>query len=371
MVLALSDDFPKTVVQRSFDRGLVVAVAGCGYWGSKHVRVLSTLPNVSEIVVADPDDRARAATANAFPNATITPSISAAIYYADAVVVATPPHNHAAIALEAVRSGKHVLIEKPLATTLHDARMLVHEATRNDVVLMVGHTFEFNAGVQELRRRMDAGELGEIRYIHSARLNLGLYRSDVNVIWDLAPHDISIMNYLLRSTPTLVRAWGSANSNPQVVDLAYFQLEYRNSNVVGYGHVSWLDPRKVRQITVVGSRKMAVYDDLAEERLRIYDRGVDLFSASDVANKTFHKIPYAYRYGDIISPYIKSEEPLVLEDQHFIDCIRNRCEPASDGTSGINVIAALEAIDRSLKTGGSVELEESTAYPFAPALVAV
>ena len=359
MTIALSRRTARraTSVRSRVSDGVAVAVVGSGYWGSKHVRVLSSLPDVSLVIVVDPDPGVRASIAAAFPNIEVAATLAAVLGNVDAVVVATPPVTHAAVSLQALRAGKGVLVEKPLATTLHDARIVVAEAERHHAALMVGHTFEFNPAVIELRKRMDDGELGEVRYIHSARLNLGLYRPDVNVVWDLAPHDISIMNFLLRSTPGSVRAWGSANIAKQA-DLAYFQLDY-GQGVTGYGHVSWLDPRKVRQVTVVGSRKMAVYDDLAEERLRIFDRGVDPTSLA--VSASLHEMPVSYRYGDVVSPHIAQREPLVIEDQAFIQAVRDGSRPSSDGTSGLAVIAALEAIDRSLATGlmADVDMEGS------------
>jgi predicted dehydrogenase len=336
-------------------RGVTVAIVGCGYWGSKHVRVMSGLSDVEAVVIVDPDTKTANAVRDSFPHVMTATHLGEVLDYVDAVVVATPPQNHADIAMEALRAGKHVLIEKPLASSLQEARMLTREAERRELALMVGHTFEFNPAVRELRRRMDDGELGDILYIHSARLNLGLYRSDVDVLWDLAPHDISIMNYLLRSTPEVVRAWGSANLSKDTTDLGYFQLDYGKAGVTGYGHVSWLDPRKVRQVTVVGSKKMAVYDDLAEEKLRIYDRGVDQKDEA-VGDTPDHQMPISYRYGDITSPHIAFQEPLVLEDQHFIDCVRSGARPTSDGASGLAVISVLDAIDRSLSTGKAVDV---------------
>jgi predicted dehydrogenase len=256
------------------------------------------------------------------------------------------------------------LVEKPLTTKLADARLLVAEAARRDLILTVGHTFEFNTAVHELRRRVDGGELGAIRYLHSARLNLGLFRQDVNVIWDLAPHDISIMNYVLRSTPSSVTAWAASHVRRGIVDLAYFQLDYGDRNVTGYGHVSWLDPRKVRQLTVVGSQKMALYDDLADERLRIFDRGVH----EPVEQVAAAQVPLSYRYGDIVSPHINFQEPLLLEDRHFIDGVASGRSRES-ATSGLAVIAVLEAIDRSIATGARVWVDLPPEAEPAPALV--
>ena len=347
---------PAASQENGRSRGITVAIVGCGYWGSKHVRVMSGLPDVEAVIVVDPNAAATSTVRDAFPHVIPAAKLSEAIDHVDAVVVATPPRDHADVALEALRAGKHVLVEKPLASTLDDARLLAAEAERNGVALMVGHTFEFNPAVRELRRRMDKGELGDILYIHSARLNLGLYRSDVDVLWDLAPHDISIMNYLLRATPQSVRAWGSANLSRETTDLGYFQLDYGERGVTGYGHLSWLDPRKVRQITVVGSHKMAVYDDLADEKLRIFDRGVEQNNASPGAETPDHQMPISYRYGDVVSPHIAFQEPLALEDQHFVDCVRGGGRPSSDGVAGLAVISVLDAIDRSLESGSRVEV---------------
>jgi predicted dehydrogenase len=330
-------------------------VAGCGYWGAKHVRVVSGLSDVDEVVVVDPDARARSSIAAAFPNVVTVSDIETALSRVHGVIVATPPRYHAEVALKALKAGKPVLVEKPLAATLAESQSLVATAARHDAILMVGHTFEFNPAVTELRRRMDAGELGEIHYIHSARLSLGLFRTDVNVVWDLAPHDISIMSYLLGSTPTTARAWASSNVSSDVVDLAHFELDYRERGVRGYGHVSWLDPRKVRQVTVVGSEKMAVYDDLADEKLRIYDRGVD-HGQIGREKLPLHAMPISYRYGDVISPHIDFKEPLMLEDRHFIECILGKAEPLSDGESGLAVVTVLDAIDRSINTGRTIRI---------------
>jgi predicted dehydrogenase len=326
-----------------------IGVVGCGYWGAKHVRVLSGLANVAEIAVIDSDPHSCAAILSAFPSVRGYSDLRSALPYVDAVVIAAPPRSHAELALAALREGKHVLVEKPLATSLADAQLMVSEAERHNTILMVGHTFEFNPAVRELRRRLDSGELGELYYITSARLNLGMHRSDVNVVWDLAPHDISILNYLLRSVPTAVTAWGASHGGSVVEDLAFARIEYREVGVTGYIQLSWLDPKKVRRVTVVGSKKMAIYNDTAEERLRIFDRGVETFNAE----LTQHERPVSYRYGDIVSPHISAEEPLALEDRHFVECIRNGIAPDTDGRMGLAVVAVLEAIDRSIKTQSS------------------
>ena len=330
-----------------------VGVVGCGYWGSKHVRVLSATPGVSEIALIDPDLALCTSLQRVFPATRLFSRLEAALPQVDALVIATPPQTHAQLASAAVREGKHVLIEKPLATSLMDAQLLVDLARSTNAIVMVGHTFQFNPAVRELQRRLAAGELGEIYYIHSARLNLGLYRPDVDVVWDLAPHDVSILNYLLGSRPDAVSAWGDALAFGDVHDLAYIRLEYRHPKVTGYAHLSWLDPRKTRTVTVVGSEKMAIYDDLAEERLRIYNRGLD----SSIEGTLSHERPPTYRYGEMIAPHIRPDEPLAVQDKHFIDSILTRTQPETGGASGIAVVAVLEAIQRSMQQRKLVRVE--------------
>jgi predicted dehydrogenase len=321
-----------------------VGIVGCGYWGSKHVRVLSATAGVSEIALIERDQVLCSRMQRCFPATRAFRSLQAALPHVDALVIATPPQTHAELALTAVREGKHVLVEKPLATSMMDAELLVGAASIANSITMVGHTFQFNPAVRELRRRLASGELGTIYYIHSARLNLGLYRPDVNVVWDLAPHDISILNYLLGSQPNAVIAWADALAFGDIHDLAYVRLEYTNPKVRGYAHLSWLDPRKTRTVTVVGSEKMAVYDDLAEERLRIYDRGLE----GDIDGTPSHERPPTYRYGDMIAPHIQSDEPLAVQDKHFIDSIRTNTEPETSWTTGLAIVAVLEALQKSM-----------------------
>jgi predicted dehydrogenase len=333
--------------------GLRIGVVGCGYWGAKHARVFSSLSDVDEVALIEPNAHSREALAAAYPEAPTYSTLEAALPNVDAVVIATPPSTHTDLAIQALRGGKHVLVEKPLATKSAEARLIVDEARRANRVLVVGHTFEFNPAVQELRRRLDQGELGEVYYIHSSRFNVDLYRRDVNVIWDLAPHDISIMNYLLRAVPTSVTAWGSSNGH---IDVAYIRLDYGRIGVTGYVHVSWLDPRKTRQITVVGRDKVAAYNDMAtDDRLRIYERTAEMPEPTAPGLSW----PPSYRYGDSVALHVDSKEPLALEDQHFVDCIRGMTAPEADGFSGLAVVATLEAAERSMRAGHPVELELS------------
>ncbi|MGH8984190.1 MAG: Gfo/Idh/MocA family protein [Acidimicrobiia bacterium] len=335
-----------------------VAVVGYGYWGSKHARVLASTSDV--IVTIVDTSRARLAQAHsAFPAAQLASRLSDALPLVDAVVVATPPRTHAGLAHEALLAGRHVLVEKPLATSASECQSLIDSADDTGVVLMVGHTFEYNAAVRKLGELVDNGELGEICYIDAARLNLGLYQRDVNVIWDLAPHDISIINFLLGTSPVSVSAWGHPHATKLLEDVAYLRLRYSDPGLSAYVHVSWLDPCKVRRVTVVGTQKMAVYNDVSStERVRIYDVGVQPSIEADA----MHAMPTSYRYGDIVSPYIPFEEPLAVQDAHFIQCIRDGTTPRTAGTSGMEVVRVLEAASNALACGREVELCPSDSF---------
>ena len=320
-----------------------VAVVGCGYWGSKHVRVFQGLEAVEEVVAVDGREERRRQTARAVPGVRTAPSLYDVMDQVDAVVVATPPSSHAPIALDAISAGKHVLVEKPFSTSVTDGERMIAAAEQADVRLMVGHTFAYNAAVTTLRDIVQRPEFGHIHYLHTARLNLGLYQSDVSVTWDLAPHDISIANFVLGRTPQAVQAWGSSHVNSVLPDVAYLRLDY-GDNVTTQVHVSWLDPCKVRRVTVVGSEQMAVYDDMADdERVRVYDQGVIVPPRDDLAS-----VPMSYRHGGIVAPYVDFREPLAVQDQHFVDCIRDGTTPLTDGRAGLAVVQVLEAADRAL-----------------------
>lgn len=326
-----------------------VGVIGYGYWGSKHVRVLCSLPG-TEVHVIEADPRRRELAQIAFPAVQASDSLESALGDLDALIVATPPRSHAPLAMQAVEAGVHVLIEKPLARTSAEAEELVETAEARGLVLMAGHTFEYNAAVTHLKQTLDSGVLGSVYYLDSSRRNLGLYQSDVNVIWDLAPHDISISNYLIGETPGSVRAWGTDHTGSGQIDVAHLNLHYPEHGVTTYVHLSWLDPSKVRRMTVVGSRKMAVYDDmLADERVRIFDKGLNIEDAGHL-----HEMPLAYRHGDIVSPFIDFQEPLHVEDSHFLNCVAGREVCRTPGTSGLEVVRVLEAADRALETGEEV-----------------
>jgi predicted dehydrogenase len=337
---------------------LRVGVVGFGYWGSKHARVLNSTPDV-DLTIIDSSPARLVQARSAFPGAQLACRLSEALPFVDAVVIATPPRTHAKLAIESVRHGRHVLVEKPLATSVSECQSLVESVNDVDVALMVGHTFEYNPAVLKLGELIDQGELGEICYIDTARLNLGLYRQDVNVLWDLAPHDISIINFLLRKSPSRVSAWGHAHATEVLEDVAYLSLQYSHPDLSAYVHVSWLDPCKVRRVTVVGTERMAVYNDVSHnEPIRIYD--VDVASASEP--DAMHAMPMNSRFGDIVSPYIPFEEPLAVQDAHFLECIRDGTCPRTDATAGLEVVQVLEAASKALEIGREVDLSQTELF---------
>jgi predicted dehydrogenase len=339
-----------------------VGVVGVGYWGAKHVRALEKTQGVSAVVAIDerlqhePDDSLAAMGIDQYSD------LAAALPKVDALVIATPPSTHYSVGLQAIAAGKHVLIEKPLATNAGEARALIAAAEAAGVVLMSGHTFEHNAAVHKLRELIRDRDLGQLYYLDCARLNLGLYRDDVGVIADLAPHDISIANYVLSSRPTTVNAWGSRFVGIDHEDVAFLRLDYADIGVRASVQVSWLSPVKVRRVTAVGSRRMAVYDDMAEdERIRIYDK-----SAIPPENGGGKRQGMTYHQGDTIMPHVDFAEPLAVQDQEFVSCIRTGRQPAADGMSGLSVVQVLDAAQISLREQRPVSIAEISNMP-APA----
>ena len=355
-MLAPSPEIQKNFARSERKKSVAVAVVGCGYWGSKHVRVLSSIPQVSHVYAVDGDPKIRQQIASEYLNTTAVESLSQVLDYVDGVVVATPSQYHADVAIQALNSGRGVLIEKPIATSLRDAERIRDAARSNGAILIAGHTYEFNPILHDLKRRIDAGELGEIRYLHSARLNLGPYRSDVSVVWDLAPHDISIMNYLMGETPSQVRAWGASCAGQGILDIAQFQLEYPTRGVTGTCANAWIDPRRVRQLIVVGSEKMAVLDEVSDEKLKIYDYRVQLPNDYAGLRSPLDQVPVAYCKGDVVIPKIDQREPLQVENRHFVDALLNPSSHSVESNTGVEVVRVLEAIDQALISGKPVSL---------------
>jgi predicted dehydrogenase len=331
---------------------LNIGVIGYGYWGPNLVRNFIELPESDVVMVADLNEDRLGQLHARYPTV-LTTSNYTDLFLAglDAVVVATPPATHFRFAWECLVHGLHVLVEKPLTLDSRQAQDLVHLAETNGRTLMVGHTFEYNPAVHALKKLIESGELGAIHYIDGARLNLGLFQPDLNVLWDLAPHDISILCYILGKTPISISAHGKACVFPDIHDVVYLNLVFPD-NILAHIHVSWLDPCKVRRITVVGSNKMAVYNDVSTlEMIKVYDKGVEAPKYTD----NFGEFHCSYRYGDVLIPNIHFVEPLRLECQHFIRCIVERTKPCSCGEDGLNVVRILEAAQRSLVNSGHQE----------------
>ena len=330
---------------------ITVGVFGCGYWGPLLIRNFRSLPHCQLKVVCDRDiARVKHICALYSDLEGITsPQQLIAARDVDAVVIATPVRNHYSLAKASLLAGKHTFIEKPMASSSHECEELIDIAERNGLVLMVDHTFLYSAPVRKIVDIVQAGDLGDIRYINSRRLNLGLFQRDVNVAWDLAPHDISIILHILGELPTAVNCQGNAHVTPQVEDVTNMSLLFPHKRFATI-QSSWLEPRKIREMTIVGSRRMIVYDDLqTHEKIRIYDVRVERPPHYD----TFAEFQYSYHYGDSYIPYLQQEEPLNMACRHFIDCIQTNSTPMTSGRHGLEMIRVLEGASASLKMNGA------------------
>jgi predicted dehydrogenase len=349
---------PKEKTPPANDKIATVGVIGCGYWGPNLVRNFNQLPISKVKYCCDLDTSRLKHMKSLYPNVTTTERFEDLIEdpEVDAVAIATPVSTHHPIAKACLEGGKHVLLEKPLAASIEEAESLIETADQHKRVLFTGHTFVYNAAVQKMRDLVEAGELGETYYISSIRVNLGLFQEDINVIWDLAPHDISILNHILGCEPVTVSTFAKSYIRPGIEDVAFIALQYPRG-IVGHIHVSWLDPCKIRRTTLVGSKKMLVYDDTSPlEKIRVYDKGVDIQPHYD----TFGEFQLAYRFGDIIVPKIKEVEPLKSECTHFLECIDNGASPRTDGRAGLAVVKVVERACESAKLGGApLSLERS------------
>jgi len=328
-----------------------IGIIGCGYWGPKLARNFFELPESELAWACDLDSGRLDHVARLYPQVKLTHSCSELLASdVDGVVIATPVSTHHQLALAALRAGKHVLIEKPIASSVSEADDIVAEGERQGRVVMVGHTFEYNPAVAAMKEIVSSGKLGEIYYINGTRVNLGLFQPDINVVWDLAPHDVSILLFVLGLDPETVSARGGVyvQRNRGIHDVAYLTLYFPNG-VMADVRVSWLDPCKIRRYTIVGSDKMLVYDDIeSENKILIYDKGVEVPPYSD----TEEEFRLSYRYGDVVPFPVTWVEPLRVECQHFLDCIRDGKEPRSSGKVGRKVVKVLEAAQRSLHNGG-------------------
>ncbi len=329
-----------------------VGVVGCGYWGPNLLRNLSEISYSKVVGVADLSQERLDHIQRRYPGTIVTKDYQELFrLHLDAIVIATPPASHYRLAAESLQHGLHVLVEKPMTLTSTDAQELIELAERQARILMVGHTFVYNPAVRALKQMIDDGEMGRIYYVDAVRASLGIFQKDLNVLWDLAPHDISILSYMLGCAPIGVSAHGMGCLQCGVEDVAYLNLIFPNY-CLAHIHVSWLDPCKVRRITVVGSRRMVVYDDVEGlEKVKIYDKGVECPPYAD----TYGDFQFSYRYGDITIPYIRFTEPLRLECEHFLECILTNKRPQTDGYDGLRVVKIIEAAQKSLKNGGAQE----------------
>jgi predicted dehydrogenase len=331
-----------------------IGVVGCGYWGPKHIRVCHEMAEANLTAVCDIEESRLKQVRSQYPYVeTIAGFGDFLRSNVDAVVVATPVNTHYRLAKEALLCDKHVLVEKPITDSSREALELAELADKRNLVLMVGHIYEYHPAVDFLREEISSGELGEIYSIDADRLDLGLFRDDVNVLWDLAPHDIGILLSLLNTKqPVAVSARGGYHVDHGTCDVAYIELLF-SDGAMGHIHVSWLHPRKIRQITIVGSQKMAIYDDVSvSEKIHVYDKGLCIPTNE---NGKFSPWPPTYRQGDVVIPFISSAEPLKEECSHFIKCINEGTRPRSDGWVGLKVTSILEAANRSLINGGQRE----------------
>ena len=336
-----------------------VGIIGCGYWGPNLLRNLASHPRARVAGVADRSPERRAFVSGKYPAVRTLEGHEQLLAdpEVEAVIVATPAATHGRLALEALEAGKHVLVEKPLAMSVAEAEALVAAAKARNLVLMAGHTFLFNAAVEALKGYVDDGTLGEPYYLYSQRLNLGIVRSDVNALWNLAPHDVSIVLHLFGGLPTSVSATGACYLQEGIEDVVFMNLRYGDGRLA-HVHVSWLDPGKVRRMTVVGSRKMVVYDDVADAKIAVYDKGIDRHPVgadrSPVSQPTeFAAHQLVKRAGDVHLPDIAFTEPLAREVDHFVHCIETGEAPLTGPKNGLDVVRVLEAATHSLARGGA------------------
>ncbi len=329
---------------------LKIAVAGCGYWGPNLIRNLYSLSGCKVETVCDIDVKRLEHMERLYGNIKTTTNYDDLVDNKDidAIFIATPVRFHFEMARKSLQANKHTFIEKPMALSAKECEELIALAEKHGLTLMIGHTFIYSSPVRKIKEIIRNGDLGDIMYIGSRRLNLGLYQKDINVTWDLAPHEISIILYVLDDDPTHVNCQGKAHINKDVEDITNMTIDFKNG---GFATIqsSWLDPNKIRETKFVGTKRMLVYDDVEpNEKIRVYDKRVETPPHYD----TFAEFQYSYHYGDMYSPYLNQVEPLKVECQHFLDCIKSGLKPDSCGKDGLKVVQILEASSKSLLNGG-------------------
>jgi predicted dehydrogenase len=327
-----------------------IAIVGLGYWGPNLVRNFLSTENVDNVICCDLVEQRLQRIRRQFGNVEVCSSYEEVLKRSDvdAVVLATPVSEHYPLGMKALQAGKHLLVEKPMTQTTEEAESLVDFAETNGLTLMVDHTFLYTSAVRKIKEYLTQGKIGEILYFDSVRVNLGLFQRDTNVIWDLAPHDISIMDYLVERKPTAVSAVGASHFNGRE-DIAYITINFPN-NIIAHFHVNWISPVKVRRILIGGTKLMAVYDDMEpSEKIKLYDRGVQIKEQESI-----YKALVEYRIGDMFAPHVDQREALSMMTVDFVQAIRGGKHPVSDGHTGVNVVRILEAANLSLRSGGFV-----------------
>jgi predicted dehydrogenase len=325
-----------------------IAVVGAGAWGKNHIRVFSEIPEVYLKYICDKDSSKLSLLKKSYPHATMIERAEPILNDPEikGIVIASSAISHFPLAKEALSSGKDVLVEKPMALTLEDAKELVRLARENGRILMVGHLLIYHPVINRLKELVDSGELGKIFYIYTQRVNLGIIRQDENALWSFAPHDLSVILYLFEEKPITVSAHGESYLQKGIEDVVFLSLRFSDGKMANI-HMSWLDPHKIRKITIVGSKKMVVFDDMeTSEKLKIYDKGV-----KNISYETYGEY-LSLRFGDITIPSIKMVEPLRVEAEHFIHCITSRSQPKTGPEEGLQIIKILIAAQESLKEGG-------------------
>ncbi len=328
---------------------LKVGVIGCGYWGPNLIRNFSGCPSTRVAALCDADPKRLEAAGRNLGDVARVASVDALLELKlDAVAIATPVSTHHPLATRCLEAGLHVLVEKPLASSVREAQELVALAERVGRVLMVDHTYVFHSAVRRIKEIVESGDLGELYYVDSVRINLGLFQHDINVIWDLAPHDLSIVEYVLGRSARSISAWGCSHTEREIEDIAYVNVDYDDRLLANF-HVNWLSPVKVRQMIFAGSRKSLVFNELnATEPVKIYDRGVEFGTSPEDQRKMMVN----YRTGDVWSPHIEPSEALQGVVRHFAECIQTGQTPISDGQLGLRVVRLLESATRSIRAQG-------------------
>ena len=329
-----------------------IAVIGCGYWGINYIRVFSELPQARVVAVCDPRPERLQEVERRFNGAQLVTKVEEVLRLdgVDAAIICTPATTHYNVASQCLLARKHILVEKPITTKVADADKLIDLAESTGQLLMVGHTFIYNPAVTKVKEYLDRGQLGQLYYLYARRTNMGPIRHDVNALWDLAPHDVSIFNYLLDDTPKWVSAVGARVLRNRREDVGFISLGY-GSDIVGHIHVSWADAYKVREVVVVGSNKRIVFNEFnSSERVRVFNKGITIM-APEISSYGEHQLQM--RDGDIISPQVDISEPLKNQCGHFLHCIAQGVRPLTDGWTGRDIVRVMEAIDRSITHNGA------------------